>query len=166
MTTKSKETGTKEPEKTATEVGNQVMKNYEQALRTGLKVQEEAVKWWSGVFNQATAGQEWQKRVNDFTGVANSIVPLAQKRMEEVLDFIEKSGRTNSELMRKAVDAAQTPVLAESEAKWMDFWTSSMGAMRKNTEALTEMNTKAIDSWLTFVRQNTEIAQIRVPKAA
>lgn len=166
MTTKGKQTSTKEPEKTAADMGNQAMKNYEQAMRTGLKMQEEAVKWWSGMFSQAATGQEWQKRVHDLTGIATGIMPLAQKRMEEMLDFIEKNGRTNSELMKKAVEAAQTPVLADSQAKWLDFWTSSMGAMRKNMEALTEINTKAIDSWLSFVRQNTELTEIRVPKTA
>jgi len=91
---------------------------------------------------------------------------MAQRRMEEVMTLMEKNSRTSAELVKKAVDAAQTPVVSESQAKWMEFWTSSLGAVRSNTEALTEISTKAIDSWIDFVRKNTEVSEVRVPKAA
>jgi len=79
---------------------------------------------------------------------------------------MEKNGRASAELMKKAVDAAQTPVISESQAKWMEFWTSSMGAVRSNTEALTEMGVKAVDSWVNFVRKNSELNEVRTPKSA
>ncbi len=159
-----KDTTTKE--KPMTEMTDQAMRNYEQALRTGLKLQEEAVKWWSGMLNQTTTSQDWQKRFANFSNVATGVMPVAQKRMEEVLDLMEKNSQTGADLMKKAVDAAQTPVIAESQAKWMDFWTSSLGAIRRNAEAMTQINTRAIDSWIDFVRQNTEVTEIRVPKTA
>lgn len=165
MTTKNKESA-RETEKPAAEVTNQAMKNYEQALRTGLKLQEEAVKWWSGVMTHAAAAQDWQNRFNNAANLANEVMPLAQKRMEEVLDLMEKNSRVGNALMKKAVEAAQAPVIAESQAKWMDVYTSSLGAMRTNAEALTQMSTKAIDSWINFVQQNTEVMEIRVPKTA
>ncbi len=149
-----------------TEMADKALKNYEQALRTGLKMQEEAGKWWSSMFNQATVAQDWQKRLNNMTGMASSLIPLAQRRMEDVITLMEKNSKTGAELVKKAVDAAQTPVIAESQAKWMEFWTSSMGAVRSNTEAVSELSGKVIDSWIEFVRKNTEITEVRVPKAA
>ena len=41
-----------------------------------------------------------------------------------------------------------------------------MGAVRSNAEALTQFNTRAIDSWIDFVKRNTEVNEIRVPKMA
>lgn len=164
MTTKAKETP-RDSEKTA-EMTNQAMKNYEQALRTGLKMQEEAVKWWSGMITHATTAQDWQNRMNNVASLANEVMPMAQKGMEEVLDLFEKNSRTGNELMKKAVEAAQAPVIADSQSKWMDVFTSSLGAMRSNAEAFTHMSTKAIDSWINFVRQNTEVTEIRVPKTS
>lgn len=149
-----------------TELADKAMKNYEQALRTGLKMQEEASKWWTSMFNQSTAAQDWQKRFNNLTGMANSVMPVAQRRMEEVMTLVEKNGKTSADLMKKAVDAAQTPVPAESQAKWIEFWTSSMGAVRANAEAVSELSSKAIDSWIEFVRKNTEVTEVRVPKSA
>ncbi len=164
MTTKAKETP-RDSEKTA-EMTNQAMKNYEQALRTGLKMQEEAVKWWSGMITHATTAQDWQNKLNNVASLANEVMPMAQKGMEEVLDLFEKNSRTGNELMKKAVEAAQAPVIADSQSKWMDVFTSSLGAMRSNAEAFTQMSTKAIDSWINFVRQNTEVTEIRVPKTS
>jgi hypothetical protein len=154
------------PEKPVSEMADQALKNYEQALRTGLKLQEEAVRWWSGLLNQTAGSQDWQRRFTSLTSLANGVMPAAQKRMEEVLDLMEKNGQTGADLVKKAVDAAQTPVIAESQAKWMDFWTSSLGAVRTNAEALTQIQTRTIDSWIDFVRQNTEVTEIRVPKTA
>jgi hypothetical protein len=98
--------------------------------------------------------------------MASNVMPLAQRRMEDVMDLMEKNSRASAELMKKAVDAAQTPVIAESQAKWMEFWTSSLRAMQSNVEAFTEIGTKAIDSWIDFVRKNTETTEMRVPKTA
>ena len=131
--------------KPLTDMAETAMRNYEQAMRTGLKFQEEAGKMWTSMFNQAACGQDWQKQVSSMTGVANSLLPLAQRRMEEVMSLMEKNGKTGAELIKKAVDAAQTPVVAESQAKWMEFWTSSMGAMRSNAEAVSQISSKAID---------------------
>ncbi len=156
----------KEQEKPVTEMADKAMKNYEQALRTGLKLQEEAVKCWNHMFNQTASPQDWQKRFTNFTAMTSEVMPMTQRRMEEMLDLMEKNSRTGAELMKKAVDAAQTPILGESQAKWMEFWTSSMGAARSNAEAITQISARAIDSWIDFVRKNTEVTEIRVPKTA
>ena len=45
----------------ASEMFDQALKNYEQALRTGVKVQEEAGKCWTKLLNQAASPPDWQK---------------------------------------------------------------------------------------------------------
>jgi len=166
-TTASREkNGTKDYTKPISEMADSTLKNYQQALHTSLKLQEEAGRWWSSMLNQTPLTHDWQKRLNSVTGMASHLVLLAQRRMEDVIELMEKNGRTNAELMKQAVDAAQTPAGAESQAKWVEFWTSSLGAVRSNTEAVSEMSSKAIDGWIDFVRKNTEITEVRVPKAA
>lgn len=152
----------REQETPVNEMADKAIKHYEQALRTGLKLQEEAVRCFNHMFNQSATPQDWQKRFTNFTMLTSEVMPMTQKRMEEVLDLMEKNSRTGAELVRKAVDAVQSPVPAESQAKWMEFWTSSMGAARSNAEALTQISARAIDAWIDFVRRNTEITEIRV----
>ncbi len=161
-----KEKETRETLKPMSELAGTAMKNYEQAIRTGLKFQEEAGRMWGSMFNQTGVAQDWHKRMAAVTGMASSLVPLAQRRMEDVMSLMEKNSRTSAELLKKAVEAAQTPAVAESQAKWLEFWTSSMGAARSTAEAFTQIGTKAIDAWIDFLRKNTESADLRAPKAA
>ncbi len=148
------------------EMADTALKSYEQALGTGLKLQEETGRWWTAMASKSSTGQEWQKQFTAMTGVANSLVPLAQKRLEEVLELVESNGRANASLMKKAAEAAQTPVIADSQAKWIDFWTSSISASRTSAEAFAQIGTKAVDEWIDFIQKHTEVAEIRVPKAA
>ena len=148
------------------EMADTALKNYEQAIRTGLKLQEEAGRWWSTVLTRTSTNQDWQKQFTTVTGVANSLLPLAQQRMEEVLALVEKNGRAGADLVKKAVDAAQTPVIAESQAKWMEVWTGSINATRASAEGWAQIGTKALDGWIDFIQKHTEVTEIRVPKSA
>ncbi len=148
------------------DMAEQVMRNSEQALRSGLKMQQEAGQWWTNCLNQGAPANDWQKRYTNFSNLFNEYFPATGKRMEEMLDLMEKNTRTGTELMKKAADAAQTPVIADSQAKWMEFWASSLGAVRANAEAFAQINGRAIESWIDFVQKNTEITQVRVPRTA
>jgi hypothetical protein len=157
--------GARDATKPMADVAEAALKNYQQALRTSLKLQEEAGKWWNSALNQTTRAEDWQKRVNSATGVANNWMPLAQKRMQEVMSLMEKNTETGAELFKKAIEAAQTPALAESQAKWMDFWTSSVGAVRCNAEAVAHISSKTIDSWIEFVRKTGEVVETQAKMA-
>ena len=148
------------------ETTDQARKTYEQTLRTGQRLQEEAGQWWTRMLTQMPTATDWQKQMTTFSSMASRAMPFVQKRMEDTLDFIEKNSRTSADLMRKAVDAVQTPGLAECQTKWMDFWASSLRAVQSNVEAATEIGTKSIDSWIELVRKNTEASRAQMPKAA
>jgi hypothetical protein len=152
-------------EKVLTDMADQAIKNYEQALKTGLKLQEEAVKCWSSLVNQSATAHEYQKGFTNLTKLANDVLPLAQRRMEEVLQLVEKNSQTGAELMRKAVQAAQSPPTVNGQNKWTDLWTSSMGAIRSNAEALAEINSRALDSWIDFVRKSGQYTKAHVAQA-
>src|SRR5258706_8030630 len=136
-------TTSKESTKGISDMAEKALRNYEHAVRTGLKMQEEAVQAWTNLFSQS-ATQDYQKGFTRFNTVANAIMPAAQKRMEETLDLMEQNSQTGAKLMKKAMDAAQTPVIAESQAKWMDFWSTSLEAARCNAEAFTQIGTRAM----------------------
>ena len=146
----------KEQAASIAEMTEALRKNCEQALRNGLKFQEEAGRWWSSVLNPATCVQQWQEQLNAVTRTANSVLPLAQKPFGEVIDLVEKNSRSSAEIVKKAIEAAQSPALAESQAKWSEFWTSSLGAVQSNTEALSQINSKMMDSWAEFIRKGAD----------
>lgn len=141
-------------------------KNYENAIRTGKRFQEEAGHWWTRMFTQTATATDWQRNFSRLTAMAGNAVPCAQRCLQGAMDVLETSSRNNAELMRKAVDAAQTPNLAESQAKWLEFWTSSMRAAQSNVEAVTHLGTQTIDSWINFVRDTADTTQNRAAKTA
>lgn len=157
---------TREKKYPLSDMAEQVTKNYEQALRSGIKMQEEAVQCCSKWFNQSAPADDWQKGLTKFTSLVNEYVPENQKRVEELVDLMEKNTRTGTEILKKAADAAQNPIIGEGQGKWLDLWTTSLGAFRSTTEAMTEINGKAIDSFIDFVQKSTKTVQPRAAKTA
>jgi len=149
-TTKEKGNG-----KVLLEMAEGALKSYEQTLRTGLKLQQEAAQWWGKSLQQAAPTPELRKWFAGLASTANAtVLPAAQEQLEEVLHLLEKNNRYCVELVKKATEAAQTSELADSQAKWIDFWKSSMEAARSNAEVLTAANAKMLDKCIAFVKQN------------
>ena len=147
------------------EMADKARKQYEHAVRTGQKLQEEAGQWWTRMLSQAATANDWQKQFTNAASLTGRMLPLAQQRMEDTMELMEQNSRTGADLMKKAMEAAQTTGLAESQAKWLDFWASSMKALQGNVEAVNEMSTKTINSWIQFVRSNAETTEMRTAKS-
>lgn len=141
--------------KPVSELYEQAMGNYEQALRTGLRMQEESGKWLTTMLDQASSPQDWQKWVKS---MSDRIIPETQKTMAENLKMVEQNSRTGVELMKKALEAAQSTSVMEGQAKMLNFWGASLNAFRENAAAATQANTKAVELWVDILRRNAEIA--------
>jgi hypothetical protein len=158
--TKSKETArerTTEKEKDMSEVADKAMRNYDQIVRTTLRVQEEASRFWTSLLTQSASAQDWQRPVSSAAEVANGVLPQTQKRMQEVLELAEKNTRAGVELVKKAAEVMQTPGIAERHAKWMDLWASSLGAARSNADGVMQLATRTFDTWIDFVQKSSEV---------
>lgn len=141
--------------KPVSELYGQAMSNYEQALKTGLRFQEESGKWLTTMLDQATSPQDWQKWVKT---LSERFIPETQKQMEESLRIVEQNSKTGVDLMKKAFEAAQSTSVIEGQAKMLTFWGASLNAFRDNAAAATQANTKAIEMWVDFLRRNAEMA--------
>jgi hypothetical protein len=147
---------TEDKTKPATDLFDQAMKNYEQALKTGMKLQEEAAKLFTHLANQGGSPQDWQKRVKSMT---EDVVPQTQKALDEGLKVIEQTSRTSVELLRKAVAAGQQPTsLQDAQGKFLGLWEASLNAVRDTTVSMAQANTKAIESWIAYARKSGEAA--------
>jgi hypothetical protein len=155
----------KEQERTLEQITEQAIRNCEQAFRICLRWQQEAVGLGECFADRGGSTEDWQKRYTSFNPLAHTLQP-AQKRVEEVLDLMEKNTHTSADLLKKATEAAQTPGVSERQAKWANVWTSSLGAMRSNAEAMLQIGTRATESWIDFVQKNAELARPRNARAA
>ena len=155
--TESKET---EREKEMSDMTGKAIKNYDQIVKTALRVQEEASRYWTSLLSRSASAQDWQRPVSAFTAMASGVLPQAQKRMQEVLELAENNTKASVELMKKAAEAMQTPGLAERQARWMDLWATSLGTARSNAEAVMQMSSRAVDSWINFVQKSSEVKTV------
>jgi translation initiation factor 2 alpha subunit (eIF-2alpha) len=146
----------------ASEIFDQALKNYEQALRTGMKVQEDAGKCWTKLLNQAASPQDLQKQI---TSMANDVIPATQKSMEGCLDLLEQNSRASVDLLKKGLEAAQTTSFGESQGKLIEFCEGSLKALKANAQAIADINTKAIDSWISVVKKVTVDVELKAEKA-
>jgi len=160
MKEKAKES-TYQKTKPLSEAADKAMRNYEQAVRTGLKLQEEAAHLWTNLLNQSASPQDWQKRFSGATTVANGVLPAAQRRMQEVLDLMEQNTKASTDLLKKAADVCQTTTLPECQSKWLDLCTASVDLARSNFEALTQINSRAVDSWIDYVRKSRDVTEVK-----
>jgi hypothetical protein len=140
-----------------TEIAETAMKNYEQAFQTGMKLQMAATQTWSKLLSQSP--QEWQERFSNCATMATGVMPAAQKRIDDAVKLMQMNGQAGAELMQKAMAAAQATAIADSQSKWMDFWSSCLTLARSNAGAIAQINAQAFDSWIAFVQQNGEISQ-------
>ena len=147
---------TKEQAASMSDMADALRKNWEQALRTGLKLHEESGRWWSSVYNPAAAIHQWQEQLTAATRTANSLLPLVQKPVAEMVDFLEKSTQSTAGLVKMASEAAQAPAGPDCQSKWSELWSQSLKVARSNAEALAQVNVKAIDSWAEFLRKTGE----------
>ena len=146
----------------ASDLFAQALKNYEQALRTGLKIQEEAGAYWTKLFNQAASRPELQKQL---TAMASDVIPPTQEYLEGYLELLEHNSRASVELMKKGMDAMQTPNLADAQGKLFDFCEGSLKSLKANAQSVLDINTKAIDAWVGIARKAADVAELKAAKA-
>jgi hypothetical protein len=161
--TESRET---EREKVMTDMADKALRNYDQIVKTTLRIQEEASRCWTSLLTHSASNQDWQRPISIFASMANGVLPEAQKRMQEVLELAENNSRTSVELMKKTADAMQSSVLAERQARWMDVWATSLGAARTNVDAMLQMGSRAMDSWINYIQRNSEMTQAKTTKTS
>jgi translation initiation factor 2 alpha subunit (eIF-2alpha) len=148
---------TEQKNKPVTDLFEQAMKSYEQALKTGMKMQEESAKVFSDLVTHATSPQDWQKQMKS---VADGFIPQTQKTVDEGLKLIDQASKSSIELLKKAVAVGQPTTTADGQAKMLGLWEATLNAMRDTAVAVTQSHNKAIESWVAYARKTA------VPAAA
>jgi translation initiation factor 2 alpha subunit (eIF-2alpha) len=141
---------TEQKTKPVTDLFEQALKSYEQALKTGVKMQEESAKMFSDLVTHATSPQDWQKQMKS---VADDFIPQTQKTVDEGLKLIEQTSKCGVDLLKKALAVGQPTSAPDAQAKMLGLWEASLTAMRDTTVAVTQAHNKAIESWFAYARK-------------
>ena len=114
------------------------------AVKAGVKVQEEIGKWWSDALEQAGGGgEQWQKKSR---AILDHAIPAAQRNAQEWLKLVDQNYRRSLGLFRKAWEVQPTDP-AEMRAKSQELWEESLELVRDNAKAVSEANVKLMEVW-------------------
>lgn len=144
---------TEEKTKPMNDFLDQALKNYEQAWRTGARIQEESVRFFGNVLAQAGPAQGWPKQ---FKTAAEELIPQAQKNLEDGLKLLEQQSRASVELVKKACSAAQAASPQEAQTRLLGLWEASVNTMRETIASAQQVQQKATESWMAYARKAAE----------
>ena len=144
-----------------TELFEQALKNYDQAFQAGLTAQEEVFKGILNCAGKMQAPEDWQKR---WSAMVAESLPQAQKRIEESLKMVEQCSSKSMELLQQAFDAGKIDANSGAQAKIQELWEASLTTLRTNAQAYTQLNAKAVESWVQYFQRFIETSAAAVPK--
>jgi hypothetical protein len=120
------------------------VETFGQALKAGVKAQEEIVKWWSNSLNGGSFMGDWQKRSKQFF---DDTIPATQKQAQEWMKLAEQNYRRSVELLKKAVEADPDQSFDAASERVRKLWEESLAVIKENAEAMVQTNAKLMDLW-------------------
>ncbi|HWF19174.1 MAG TPA: hypothetical protein VG754_07900 [Verrucomicrobiae bacterium] len=145
------------------EMFNQAVKGYEQALRTSARLQEDAARWWTNVFQQSGYTQDWQRQMNS---VVSEAIPTAERNLEESLRLVDQSCKTGLNLLKRAVNAPRSNGTSDVQSQMQDIFQSSLNVFHSNLQAITESQARVMESWTEFMRKGIDSTASTAASAA
>lgn len=139
----------KTPKVDPTRVFDQAIENFETAVKTGCKIQEQAIEQINEFAQRFGSPGDWQQRAQQ---AAETAVPTLQKNFDEAVAVMNQNARTGLDLLSKAMEAGQTDTPNAAQEKMRDFWEMTLKSMRENTQALVQANTRIAESWTAAAR--------------
>jgi hypothetical protein len=140
----SAEATQKATSETIDKVFQEAMRSYENALKSGIQVQEESVNLWKDLLTKLGSPQDFQAKLESMTADA---FPKARERMEE---FVETFNRTSSQtvsLFEKTLSVYQATSVPDAQRRMHDLIESSLATLRVNVHSALNTNAKIIASW-------------------
>jgi len=112
-----------------TAVCDQAVQSFSDTCKGAVKMQEDAVKWWSNILDQAGPTQDWQRKAGS---ILNDTIPAVQKNADEWVKVFESSSNRTMNLLKKAFDGNVATNPSEVQARIQELWEESLAVLRRN----------------------------------
>ena len=133
---------------TFAQVFHDAMRNYEEALKSGIKLQEESVNLWRDLLSKLGSPEELQAKLESMRPDA---FPHARQRMEEFVETFDRTSKQTIDLFEKTLGVYQANSVPEAQRRVQDLIESSLTAVRVNVHSTLNTNAKIIASWKELV---------------
>ncbi|EDY84999.1 hypothetical protein VDG1235_4633 [Verrucomicrobiia bacterium DG1235] len=141
-------TTTKNAKTTATDTTNEAiqdaLKFYEEALKSGIQLQEDSLKLWKDVLDQVSSPDDLKNKLEE---LVHNVLPQNKKCMEDVVSLFQKNSAQCTDLFSKALNVYQAGSITEGQTRLQDLVETSLSALHSNVNSLVETNTQVMKSW-------------------
>ena len=126
----------------------EAMRSYENALKSGIQVQEESMKLWKDLLTKLGSPEEFQAKLESMTADA---FPKARKRMEEFVETFNRTSNQTIDLFEKTLGVYQATSVPDAQRRMHDLIEGSLAAVRVNVHSALDTNAKIIADWKELV---------------
>ena len=124
---------------------NEAMRSYENALKSGIRLQEESVK---DVLTKLGSPEEFQAKLDSLKADAFA---NARKQTEEFVETFNRTSNQTIDLFEKTLGVYQATSVTDAQRRVHDLIENSLAALRVNVHSALNANAKIIASWKELV---------------
>jgi hypothetical protein len=129
---------------TIDKVFQEAMRSYENALKSGIQVQEESMNLWKNLLGKLGSPEEFKAKLESMTADA---LPKARQRMEEYVETFNRTSNQTMDLFEKTLSVYQATSVPDAQRRMHDLVESSLAALRVNVHSALNTNAKIIADW-------------------
>jgi len=133
---------------TFAELFHEAMRSYENALKSGIQLQEESVNLWKDLLTKLGSPEEFQAKFESMTADA---FPKARERMEDFVETFNRTSKQTIDLFEKTLSVYQATSVTDAQRRVQDLIESSLAALRVNVHSALNTNAKITASWKELV---------------
>jgi hypothetical protein len=126
-----------------------------QAMKEGLKMQEQFAERWFETIKSAQTGEDWSKQ---FEEAAAKVAKQAQANADEAVRLMEEGANDGMALFNKAMELGGIATPGEAQVKMQQLWQESMSVLNKNAKAVVQANSKMLQGWTEMAKENAKKA--------
>ena len=130
--------------KAASDLFSQAVDSFESALKAGVRIQEDSLKWWTDLATQPPQPSEWPERARSFF---QDVIPKTTEAAQESLKTFDQISKSSLETLKQAMgDGTKIPDPQVFE-QVQQLWEETLKALRKNAETLLEKQASMVSAW-------------------
>ena len=133
------------------------------AMKAGVKAQEEMSKCWFDMLSSGNLLGDWQKRSRQ---MFDDAVPAAQRQTQELLKLVEQNYRRSVDLLKKALNTDHNGTVDGLQERIRALWEESASMVKENTESMAKLNVETLEAWTGLLRKNFEQGEAAIKSAA
>ncbi len=133
---------------------DQAIETFETAVKTGVKVQEEATKCCTDMVSEWGTPQQWQEKAQQFMV---ELIPAAQQNVDQAVASMNDNAKTSMELLKKSMETFQGESFDDMQGKTRELYEAMLEAMRKNAQTMVQTNTRILESFSELAKKGTKV---------